>query len=146
MAEFFPLTSVQPLSTSVDGGRLPPEARGRDERGHVSDKPITARIPASVGTKKEWYCHGCGKTYQRDKNRGIPCEKQCVYSEHAEHNQDYKRGKAWPIEKPPLTWGTITSYKDKYNKEMPANGKKFIELRAKYAAQKRERPTDKDEA
>jgi hypothetical protein len=115
------------------------------KQGQASDKPITARIPASVDTKTQWYCHGCGKTYSRD-GRPIPCEKQCVYSEHAEHNQDYKKGKAWPIDKTPLTWGTFASYQDKYKKEMPNTGKKFIELRAKYAAQKRERPAPKDEA
>ncbi len=111
----------------------------------ANDRPITARIPASVDTKTQWYCHGCGKTYSRD-GRPIPCEKQCVYSEHAEHNQDYKKGKAWPIEKTPLTWGTIESYQTKYKKEMPPTGKRFIELRARYAnqARKRERPNDKD--
>ena len=110
-----------------------------------TDRPITARIPASVDSKTQWYCHGCGKTYSRD-GRPIPCEKQCVYFEHAEHNQDYRKGKAWPIDKTPLTWGTIESYLSKYKKEMPATGKRFIELRAKYAARKRERPADKDAA
>jgi|GEM_PF-3058257 len=114
--------------------------------GHVSDKPITARIPASVDTKTQWYCHGCGKTYTRDKYRGIPCERQCVYSDHEEHNKDYKKGKAWPIEKAPLTWGTIASYQEKYKKEMPAIGKRFIELRAKQISRKRERPAEKDDA
>jgi hypothetical protein len=114
------------------------------KQGQAPDKPITARIPASVDTKTQWYCHGCGKTYSRD-GRPIPCEKQCVYSEHAEHNQDYKRGKAWPIDKTPLTWGTIASYQEKYKREMPNTGKKFIELRATYAAQKRDRPNHKEE-
>ena len=118
------------------------------KQGQAPDKPITARIPASVDTKTHWYCHGCGKTYSRDtKFKGaIPCEKQCVYSEHAEHNQDYRKGKAWPIDKTPLTWGTIASYQEKYQREMPNTGKRFIELRAKYAAQKRERPNPKEEA
>jgi hypothetical protein len=115
------------------------------KQGQASDRPITARIPPSVDTKTHWYCHGCGKTYSRD-GRPIPCEKQCVYSEHAEHNQDYKKGKAWPVEKTPLTWGTLESYQAKYKREMPPTGKRFLELRAKYATRKRERSTEKDAA
>jgi hypothetical protein len=108
------------------------------------DRPTVARFPSTVDPKTQWYCNGCGKTYSKD-GRPIPCERQCVYSEHAEHNKDYLKGKPWATDKSPLSWGTAEGYKARYKQEMPPTGKKFIELRAKYAAQnarKRERPTE----
>jgi hypothetical protein len=97
-----------------------------------------ARIPPHIDSKTQWYCHGCGKTYIRQGKGPIPCESRCVYSEHAEHNKEYKKGKAWPADKTPLSWGTVETYKTKYKVDMPPTGKKYLELRAKYA-RKRER-------
>lgn len=110
----------------------------------ASDRPTVARYPSTIDPKTQWYCHGCGKTYSKD-GRPIPCERQCVYSEHAEHNSYYLKGKAWPTDKNPLSWGTAEGYKARFHQEMPPTGKKFLELRAKYASQnarKRERPTE----
>ena len=99
----------------------------------------TARIPSHIDSKTQWWCHGCGKTYSRD-GRPIPCDKECVYAEHAEHNTLYRAGKPYPAGKPPLSWGTIDSYKAKYGKEMPPSGKRYLELRvSKYRNPKRER-------
>jgi hypothetical protein len=106
----------------------------------TGDRAVIARIPSHIDSKTQWYCHGCGKTYSKD-GRAIPCETQCVYYEHAEHNKEYKKGKAWPADKAPLSWGTAESYKAKYKIDLPPTGKKYIELRAKYA-RKRERPSD----
>ena len=48
-----------------------------------------------------------------------------MYSEHAEHNKDYLKGKAWPTDKNPLSWGTAEGYKARYKQEMPPTGKKL---------------------
>jgi hypothetical protein len=112
--------------------------------GASSDRVITARIPSHIDSKTQWYCHGCGKTYSKD-GRAIPCESQCVYYEHAEHNKDYRKGKAWPAGKTPLSWGTAETYKAKHKIDLPPSGKKYLELRAKYA-RKRERPSDSTSA
>jgi hypothetical protein len=108
-------------------------------QGGTGERTVTARVPSHIDIKTQWYCHGCGKTYSKD-GRAIPCETQCVYHEHAEHNTEYRKGKAWPADKSPLSWGTAESYRAKYKTELPPTGKKYIELRAKYA-RKRERPT-----
>ena len=108
-------------------------------QGGTGERTVTARVPSHIDSKTQWYCHGCGKTYSKD-GRAIPCETQCVYHEHAEHNTEYRKGKAWPADKIPLSWGTAESYRAKYKTELPPTGKKYIELRAKYA-RKRERPT-----
>jgi hypothetical protein len=116
-------------------------------QGGAGDRPVKQPIPSHVDPKTEFYCNGCGKAYKRDTTRWskIPCEHKCVYNEHAEHNKEYTAGKAWPVGKAPLHWGTLESYRDKYHTEMPSSGKKFIELRAKYNTQnarKRERPAE----
>jgi hypothetical protein len=116
-------------------------------QGGAGDRPVKQPTPSHVNPITHFYCNGCGKSYERNTARWskIPCEHQCVYNEHAEHNKEYTAGKAWPAGKAPLHWGTLDSYKEKYHKEMPASGKKFIELRAKYSnanARKRERSSE----
>ena len=123
---------VKALRTQIDNLKA---------QGSTGDRVVIARIPSHIDSKTEWYCHGCGKTYKKEKGRAIPCETRCVYSEHAEHNKEYKKGKAWPADKNPLSWGTVETYKAKYKVDMPPTGKKYIELRAKYA-RKRERDNE----
>jgi hypothetical protein len=79
-------------------------------------------------SKSEFFCNGCGYTYQRD-HRKIPCEEACVFEEHEEHNAGYKSGVAWPAGKRRLFWGSPAEYQRKYNKEMPERGKIYLELR-----------------
>jgi hypothetical protein len=123
---------VKALRTQIDNLKA---------QGGTGDRVVIARIPSHIDSKTEWYCHGCGKTYKKEKGKAIPCETRCVYSEHAEHNKEYKKGKAWPADKNPLSWGTVDTYKAKYKVDMPPTGKKYLELRAKYA-RKRERDNE----
>jgi hypothetical protein len=104
------------------------------------DRPITARIPSHINSKTQWWCHGCGKTYRRD-GTPISCEAACVYEEHAEHNAGYRKGIPYPAGKYALSWGpSAEAYKQKYGKEMPLSGKKFLELRLRrQESRKRER-------
>ena len=81
-----------------------------------------------VSTKGEFFCNGCGYTYQRD-HRKIPCEDTCVFEEHAEHNTGYKSGVSWSTGKRRLFWGSPAEYQKKYGKEMPERGKIYLELR-----------------
>jgi hypothetical protein len=92
-------------------------------------------------TPLPYLCQGCGRTYSRD-GRTIPCEKACVYSEHAEHNSKYLDGHPWPKNKPALTWGTEELYLKKYGKPMPLMGKKYIEARDK---QRRKREREREQ-
>lgn len=104
------------------------------------DRPVTARIPSHINSKTQWWCHGCGKTYFRD-GRPIPCEAACVYEEHAEHNTGYRKGIPYPAGKYALSWGpSAEAYKQKYGKDMPPSGKKFLELKLRRQdSRKRER-------
>ena len=135
---------IKVLRTEIGALKAQGGASDRSAPPYSAAARTPGPIPSTVDSKTQWYCNGCGKTYSKD-GRPIPCERQCVYSEHAEHNKEYLRGRAWPADKNPLSWGTVDGYRAKYQQEMPPTGKKFIELRAKYATQnarKRERPTD----
>ena len=79
-------------------------------------------------SKGEYFCNGCGYNYYRD-HRNVPCEPNCVFEEHEEHNAGYKSGVAWPAGKRRLFWGSPAEYQRKYNKEMPERGKIYLELR-----------------
>ena len=113
----------------------------RTEMSAYSQGERTARTPDHVDRNTHFYCHGCGRTWKRD-GRTIPCEKTCIFADHADHNHEYKKGKAFPLDKAPLTWGTEAAYLEKYKREMPHVGKKFLELRAKHQRKRdRERVT-----
>ena len=86
------------------------------------------------GTK--YFCNGCGYDYTRD-HRNIPCEPNCVFEEHADHNTGYKTGTLWPSGKKRLFWGTPEEYLKKHGKDMPEKGKAYIEM--KRNAKKRDR-------
>jgi hypothetical protein len=114
------------------------------------DRPVTARIPSHINSKTQWWCHGCGKTYSRGP-RAIPCEPACVYEDHAEHNAGYRKGIPYPAGKYPLSWGpSAEAYRQKYGKEMPPSGKKFLELKLRRQQttqkepRKRERESEPD--
>jgi hypothetical protein len=87
-------------------------------------------------TAEPFFCNGCGYTFQRDGRR-IPCENSCVFEGHAEQNVGYRSGVPWPEGKRKLYWGTPEDYLKKYEKEMPENGKQYLELRATYQSNKR---------
>jgi hypothetical protein len=112
----------------------------RTEMSAYAQAERVAKAPDHVDRNTQFYCHGCGRTWKKD-GRTIPCEKTCIFADHADHNQDYKRGKSWPHDKPALTWGTEASYLEKYKREMPRAGKKFLELRAKH---QRKRDRDRE--
>ena len=105
----------------------------------VKGRPVAAKATAGAASndKTPFYCNGCGLTYSRD-GRKVPCEQNCVFAEHAEHNKNYKTGTPWPHGKPKLTWGTPEEYKRKYGVEMPARGQQYLEMRAKFKRKREE--------
>jgi hypothetical protein len=113
-----PETAVEELKRTVKALRTE-IAEVRRQSGDT-----TARIPDRVDRRTQWYCHGCGRTYKKD-GRPIPCEKTCIFCEHADHNTGYKQGVPWPVDKPPLMWGTAEEYRAKYHKELPERGKRY---------------------
>ena len=64
------------------------------------------------------------------RRQAHPCEAACVYAKHAEHNDGYRKGTPWPAGKYALSWGhSAEAYKQKYGKELPPSGQKFMELK-----------------
>jgi len=148
-----PASTTTPASPRVDKGVTQKEVKAlrtellqmkqqlqqRDQGGAAAGGGATAGGAAS-NDKTPFYCNGCGLTYSRD-GRKVPCEQNCVFAEHAEHNKNYKAGTPWPQGKPKLTWGTPEEYKRKYGIEMPARGQQYLEMRAKYKRKREEART-----
>jgi rubrerythrin len=100
-------------------------------------KKKDSATPPTGAANEPFFCNGCGYTFQRDGRR-IPCENNCVFEGHADQNTGYKKGVPWPEGKRRLFWGTPEDYLAKHGKEMPENGKQYLELRAKHQANKRQ--------
>lgn len=107
-----------------------------------------ARNPSHIDANKEFFCNGCGHTYQKDGRR-IACLPNCVYSEHPQHNSNYKNAVSgaatpYPTGQAKLEWGTPESYLKKFHKEMPERAKRYVASRAANAA-KRAKQSDKSD-
>jgi hypothetical protein len=120
-------------------GKLRQEMKAKE-----SLKTKQAPPPRGVDAENEYFCHGCGHTFQKDGRR-IPCAYNCVYNEHEEYNRGCMQGVAYPPGKARLEWGTPEEYLKRYKKNMPERAKRYVESRN---AQKRKRSASKsgDEA
>jgi hypothetical protein len=107
-----------------------------------------ARNPSHIDANKEFFCNGCGHTYQKDGRR-IACLPNCVYSEHPHHNSNYKNAVSgaatpYPTGQAKLEWGTPESYLKQFKKEMPERAKRYVASRAANAT-KRAKQSDKSD-
>jgi hypothetical protein len=130
-----PSTAPLPAASPAAGTRRAETVKAlRTELAKVQNQlkqhgvSIAATAKAQTST---FFCNGCGYTYQRD-GRKVPCEVDCVFEEHADHNAAYKAGTLWPEGKKKLFWGTPEEYQKKYGKEMPEKGIAYLALRAAY--------------
>jgi hypothetical protein len=65
-----------------------------------------------------------------------------VFTDHAEHNKQYRNGVPWPTDKPKLHWGTPEEYLRKHGKEMPEKGRIFVTMREKFKRKREESSTN----
>jgi hypothetical protein len=133
--------SVKPATPTSPQGKKAEVKEAAALRSEV--KALQTQIKEMKGSPTapaKFFCNGCGYDYFRD-HRKIPCEENCVFEEHAEHNTGYKSGRPWPQGKRKLFWGSPAEYLAKYGKEMPERGKLYLELKKDFAL-KRQRPTN----
>jgi hypothetical protein len=140
-------SQTKPTGTQlVKDGALAREVKAlRTEIAQLKSQTPANQAPNSQANQPaSMFCNGCGRSYTNENGRVMPCLNKCVYSEHPEHNARYQQGQPWPPNKPPLTWGTVQGYLEKYGKEMPQIGKNYLERRAKNARKRERERQEKD--